>query len=262
MLGVAMVNSRLRIGGVSLAYTEWPGSPPPILALHGLSTSRGLLPTFLPEANQRFAYDARGHGESDHVLGGYRLEDFTADAVHFLTDVVAQPAIVVGHSLGGMTAICVAAQRPELVSALVLLDPTLYVGERGLRDDLQPFTNTFKNAGRPQEDLVKENIPPGRARQVSSLDPEAMAMCLDGSMFRGCDVDALLAAVRCPVVLQHGERELGSMIYPGELERAVSHIDNCMVMNIVGSGHTAWLVKPEEFRAAVGEAIAQLSKHG
>jgi pimeloyl-ACP methyl ester carboxylesterase len=100
---------------------DFGGTGPPILLLHGLM---GRARTWWPVARWLSRYgrvlglDARGHGASPHRGGGWRTEDFVADAAELL----AEPAVVIGHSMGGLHAWCLAAAHPGLVRAIVVED--------------------------------------------------------------------------------------------------------------------------------------------
>jgi pimeloyl-ACP methyl ester carboxylesterase len=106
-----------------LAYAEWPGAGPPILALHGISAT---LCSFLEVrehlAGRRcVAYDLRGRGRSaqDHA-GGIRAH--AADAIALAGALDVRRPVLVGHSLGAFVAAVAASQWPGGVAALVLLD--------------------------------------------------------------------------------------------------------------------------------------------
>src|SRR5262245_19375673 len=118
---------------VSLAYDDTGESDlPAVVFLHGLSQSRATWARFLPDLAQRFRVvrlDQRGHGESSHT-GEYVLDAYIADAVAFLEGVIGGPSILVGHSLGSVVAYGITQDRPDLVRAVLLEDPPLYVGER------------------------------------------------------------------------------------------------------------------------------------
>src|SRR5438477_7626371 len=117
----------------------------------------------MPEAvssrgiRRTFAFDARGHGESDRAPT-YRFLDFGNDAVAFLGTVVREPAVVIGHSLGAMTAIYAAANSPQLTLGAVLLEPPLYLPEAGLRDSKEMFTSVRNSAGKSQEELLQSGV--------------------------------------------------------------------------------------------------------
>src|SRR6058998_3364962 len=53
-----------------------------------------------------------------------------------------RPAVLVGHSLGGVIAACVARSRPDLTRGVLLEDPPLFVGTRE-RDEANPFLVMF-----------------------------------------------------------------------------------------------------------------------
>ena len=111
-----------------------PSRPPQILAIHGL-TGHGqrwqtVSTQHLPEFSVA-APDLIGHGRSSWAA------PWTLDAnVAALADLVdgAGPVVVVGHSFGGAVALNFAAARPDLVAALVLLDPAVALDGRWMRD--------------------------------------------------------------------------------------------------------------------------------
>lgn len=69
------------------------------------------------------ALDLRGCGQSDSPESGYEIRDFADDLAQFCRVVRIEKPVVVGHSLGGMVAVELAARYPSLPRALVLLDP-------------------------------------------------------------------------------------------------------------------------------------------
>jgi N-formylmaleamate deformylase len=68
--------------------------------------------------------DARGHGNSSVPDFGYRYEDHANDVVGLINALKLPPPILLGHSMGGMTAAVVASRKPNLLRGLVLADPT------------------------------------------------------------------------------------------------------------------------------------------
>jgi pimeloyl-ACP methyl ester carboxylesterase len=259
-------SQRFDTGEVELSYTEWPGDPPPVVALHGLSATRAGAFVEGRGSLRAFAYDHRGHGDSARTPGGYTFANYGKDAIAFLRGVVGEPALLIGHSLGAMTAIYVAAHAPDLVKAAFLGEPGLYAPEKGLRDDVIPMGAARELAGKPVPELVAAGLPPFVAAMRNKLDPEAMAMVIEGSAFAGWSTDDLLARIQCPVVLQHGDHSstdragMSSAIYPGELARAVAVIRSpCEVIHLAGTGHVAWLSQPEAWNLALRDFIQRFS---
>ena len=69
--------------------------------------------------------DFRGHGRSGRTPGEYVFRGYVADATAICEQVLGQPAVVIGHSLGGGTAAGLAQTRPDLVRGVVLEDPAI-----------------------------------------------------------------------------------------------------------------------------------------
>jgi pimeloyl-ACP methyl ester carboxylesterase len=115
--------------GVTIAY-EVTGSPadPTVLLLHGIADNLhsydAIAPKLAVDGFRVIAIDLRGHGSSSAaaVTG---LRDHAADAVAVIDELVGEPAVIVGHSLGGLVGISIAARHPDRCRALLVEDPTL-----------------------------------------------------------------------------------------------------------------------------------------
>ncbi|WP_406070631.1 alpha/beta hydrolase [Streptomyces sp. NBC_01020] len=131
--------------GIRLAYIDLGGAGRPVLALHG-AYGRGRsmlgLATHLGPGYRLIALDQRGHGLSDHP-DDYGRDGYIADAAALVEHLGLGPVAAVGHSLGGITAYQLAARRPELVSAVVVLDfPAEYRASLG-DDQLRALPTHF-----------------------------------------------------------------------------------------------------------------------
>jgi pimeloyl-ACP methyl ester carboxylesterase len=90
---------------VQLHYAEAYGPRPALVILHGLTGSHTEFLPVIPKLAKHahvYALDLRGHGLSSWAAGAYQLADYGRDVVAFLRQVVGKPAVVVGHSLGGL----------------------------------------------------------------------------------------------------------------------------------------------------------------
>ena len=119
------INERLfDTGEVRLNYAEGPANGPALVLLHGLGRRWQVFRPLIPALSLRwhiFAPDFRGHG-SRGACRGYHGTEYAGDIGRFLRDRVQEPAVIFGHSLGGMIGMWVAAHDPELVRALILGD--------------------------------------------------------------------------------------------------------------------------------------------
>src|SRR3990170_7270264 len=117
--------------GIRLHYMEWGGDAPPAVLLHATGFLARLWEPIATELGARFhvyALDARGHGDSDKPppAGAYGWEGLAADLMGFLDALGLAGVPIVGHSSGAAGAVRLAALRPEYVSALVLVEPTVF----------------------------------------------------------------------------------------------------------------------------------------
>jgi pimeloyl-ACP methyl ester carboxylesterase len=90
---------------VQLNYAEGPPNGPPLVLLHGLGRRWQVFLPVIPALSLRwhiFAPDLRGHGKSSRVARGYHGPEYAEDIHGLLRERVGAPAVLFGHSLGGM----------------------------------------------------------------------------------------------------------------------------------------------------------------
>ncbi len=180
--------------GITLHVAE-DGDPaaPPILLLHGITSFGGTWDWFVPELAERFRVlrlDFRGHGASDRTPDRYGAAGYASDAIAAIEQVAGGPCVLIGHSLGGITAATVLQQRPDLVRAAVLEDPPL---QRPRVDDNGLENNALMSSFR----LMRDTLP---GLQETGIAPELLAGILgsapsaDGTPFgERLHADALAA---------------------------------------------------------------------
>jgi pimeloyl-ACP methyl ester carboxylesterase len=117
----------LHTASVDLAYDDVGHGSPALLLLHGFSCGRSdfadQVEAFSPR-HRVIAFDQRGHGETSLARDGfYGFEATAADAKALCEALGVAHPVVVGHSLGGVSAIRLAVDGSA--SALVLLDSTV-----------------------------------------------------------------------------------------------------------------------------------------
>jgi pimeloyl-ACP methyl ester carboxylesterase len=102
------------------------GAGEPLLLLHGLAGSTANWVEVLPDLLERYrvvAVELPGHAGSGPLPAGASTADFAAVAADVLEAEGAVPALVAGHSFGGLVALRLAGSRPELVRGLLLVSP-------------------------------------------------------------------------------------------------------------------------------------------
>jgi pimeloyl-ACP methyl ester carboxylesterase len=243
-------------GPVALNYVaEGREDGRPLVFLHGVS---GRWQTWLPVMTafaagwRLYALDFRGHGRSGRVPGAYRAVDYAADVVAFLRRRVEQPAVLVGHSLGAIVAIAVAADAPEAVRAVVLEDPPLGVFDEqdfAVRPERPGFraSRDLAAAGLPRAQLFAalDEREPGvdaaalgaRTLTLSQIDPDVLTAILENRAREGYELAARLRRIACPVLFQQGNVALGAAVDDARVARARSLLADCTFEHFPDVGH-------------------------
>jgi pimeloyl-ACP methyl ester carboxylesterase len=100
------------------------GQGPEILLLHGLfgaAKNLGIIARALGRHARVITLDARNHGESGHDAA-MTYEIMAGDVAETMASLGVEAATIIGHSMGGKTAMMLALTRPELVTSLAVLD--------------------------------------------------------------------------------------------------------------------------------------------
>ncbi|WP_449627049.1 alpha/beta hydrolase [Rhodoglobus sp.] len=112
-------------GELTVAIWEPAGNPlGTILLIHGITASHMSWP-LIAAAFPKYrviAPDLRGRGASRGLPAPFGMPQHAADMNAVLAATETQSALVVGHSMGGFVAATLAAQHPERVSGLILID--------------------------------------------------------------------------------------------------------------------------------------------
>ena len=272
----------LDAGEIRMNFAEGPDNGPPLVLLHGLGRRWQVfepLIAVLSKSWHIYAPDLRGHGESAHIPRGYRGKEYAQDVITFLEQRVPGPAILFGHSLGGMIGLWIAAHRPELVRALMVGDsmlmskgfepdtmyPMLFAGLRDLAskkyeiDQLADGLATIKIKVPGLTEAVPIGDLPGNDREtlllwaacVKQVDPDAFAMTLDGSSLQDWDGETLLGQVRCPTLLLQGNPELGALMSDADVVRALKLLPAAVHVRFPTLGHALYIQQPEPVLRAV-----------
>ncbi|WP_196814452.1 alpha/beta fold hydrolase [Nocardia sp. BMG111209] len=149
------------IDGVRFGYREGPASGPALVLLHAqqmdwFSYSR-VLPALAADYHV-FDIDYQGHGGT-RTPAGYPMaaNRIGADLAALLDSVVGRPAYVTGNSSGGLLAAWLAAERPDLVTAVLLEDPPLFASEYPRIEQTiayRDFASSHKAIGQHVDDFL------------------------------------------------------------------------------------------------------------
>lgn len=260
-----------------LYYDSGGGQPgePPIVLVHGATLRSEDWENVFPRLATRYrviAYDTRGHGKSGRAAS-YTLVDLANDAARVLREVAKSPAIVIGHSVGGATALVVAAREPALVRALVLEDPWLSRYHDGLwrGDYFRALDGVLANALDPaalRTAVGRLPLPtPGPrgertiaevrgfysaerlATYYGAVDPAFVHELTRPEPEGSAAIAAASAKVAVPTLLLAADARIDSALADGEA--AALEAEGVQVARFPGVAHRLHGLKPEVFLEAI-----------
>ncbi|XP_074046208.1 sn-1-specific diacylglycerol lipase ABHD11-like [Macrotis lagotis] len=123
---VTLRSNRPRTLPLSYRLLDGLDTLPPVVFLHGLFSNKNIFQAeaealALETGRKVLTVDARNHGESPHSPD-CSYEAMSADLQVLLSKLGLTPCVLIGHSMGGKTAMMLALQKPELVDRLVSVD--------------------------------------------------------------------------------------------------------------------------------------------
>ncbi len=157
------------VGERRVSALRWGTGPPEIVFIHGGAQNAHTWDTVaLALDRPLLAVDLPGHGHSDWREDHSYWPPHLADDVAVVVREVAPTAeLVVGMSLGGLTAICLAAQHPELVRRLAIVDVTPGV-DHAKAEPIVTFVSGPETFASFQE-ILDRTVEFNPTRSVSSL---------------------------------------------------------------------------------------------
>lgn len=259
----------VRVRGRLLSWVDFGGVGPTVLALHG-SFGRGAVFAALAQRLRGIvrvvALDQRGHGLADHG-GPFTRSEFVADAAAVIDQLGSDPVVVLGHSLGGITAYQLAAQHPELVRALIVEDVGAVMRQPEVCHPVLDVRNWPRCA--PTREALAEAI---RAHGVPDADYFLHSAVVDEQGWRLLfDYDEMMAvqhhglgdwwcdwlASRCPALLLHGQHS--TLLSTDMAHQMVRRRPDTQLVAFPHAGHWIHDDDPAGCAAAILDFLATIS---
>ena len=248
-----------------------PVDAPQLVLLHGITSSAAANWPSIAHWSQRgwrvIALDARGHGLSPRwqpqqlLRAGQQLVDDVVEVLEYLqpTPTAGLKPILIGHSMGAATAAVVAAQRPDLVSALVLEDPARYGTRspsellrrgqaranhvnRTLADLPASLMALLENAGTPGQPSAQEALPSLWASQ--QLDQSLLGT---GVVAPEVEFTQLMESISLPTLLLTGDRRGEARVGAQLLAQLMEQNPHICGQVMPGAGHQVRRANPQAY---------------
>ncbi|AHC27593.1 MULTISPECIES: alpha/beta fold hydrolase [Mycobacteriaceae] len=244
------------------------GAGDPLVLVHGLmgrgSTWSRQLP-WLTELGAVYTYDAPWHRGRDvddpHPISTERFVQDLADAVA----VLGAPVTLIGHSMGGLHSWCLAAERPDLVAAVVVEDMAPDFRGR-TTGPWEPWVQALPVEFETAEQVYREFGPVAGQYFLEAFDRTATGWRLHGHVERWIEIAGQWGmrdywqqweTVRAPVLLLEAE---GTVAPPGQMRRMHETGYRTTYRAVPGAGHLIHDDAPEVYREAVEGFLAALAR--
>jgi len=235
-----------------------------LLFLHGVGGGRGAwddqLAFFAARGYRTHAWDQPGYGTAPSVEP-YDLEHIAAALRATIDHEVGEPAVLVGHSMGGFVAQETYARHPQWVRALVLCFTSAAFGGSG-----SDFARQFiaariapLDAGQRMADIAASLMPGMRGarsnpagfaraeRLMGAVPPQTYRKAV--ALLTTFDRRALLAEIRVPTLLIAGSDDKTAPA--SVMQRMAARIPGAEFVTLEGCGHLGPMDQPEAFNAAL-----------
>jgi len=245
----------------------------PMLCLHGGAVNAHWFDFVAAGFTDRYhmrALDQRGHGDSAWA-DVYGSVPMVADAVAFLDWLGVERTAVVGHSMGGINALCLSGLHPELVTALVLGDigpETNRAGTDRIQQNVRS-RDTFASVDEAFEHEMAQNPtsdPVARRSRVEhnlrenpdgtftwKYDPALRTFTARFESYSSDDQWAFWHALAVPTLLLRGA--LSDILTPELAVRMVESNPNARLVTLPGSGHSIATDVPDLVTAALADFL-------
>ena len=245
---------------------QGPDDAPVVLLSNSLGSTYEMWDPQVAALAQRFRvvrYDTRGHGRSPVPPGPYTIDDLVDDVAALLDRLGVERAHVVGLSLGGMTAMRLAAREPDRVDRLVVLctgarlepvsawtDRAATVRAHGTAAVAGPVVERWFTPG------FLESHPDERSRyqeMVAATPAEGYAGCCE--VIAAMDLRPDLGSISAPTLAIAGADDPATP--PARLEEVASGVQHGRLLVVPDAAHLANLQQPGAITPAIIEHLTR-----
>ncbi len=264
--------------GLILHYLDWGTAGMPLLVcLHGITQTAHSWDEVAPalaRTHHVLALDQRGHGDSSWASDGdYSIETQSRDIEAFLAARGEHHAVLVALSMGGLTAMTLAARAPQLVRGLVVVDVAPQVERRGV-ESIRAFVNENHELDSFEEFVMRahafnprrslDNIRMRLSHNLRQLPNGRWTWKYDPALRNPASLAGdpqelwqRARLIRCPVLIVRGGES--DVLAPEAAER-LGGIVGAEVRTVPGAGHSVMGDNPTAFLAAVEPFLTRLPR--
>jgi esterase len=258
--------------GRHIQYVLWGSKGPALVLLHSMGMDCHSMDAFCEALKGQYrilSLTILGHGESDVPDVSVPLPDHAEVMRGCYRELGYTPNVLIGHSIGGMMGMILAAEHPDEIKGLVLVDiaPFDMAAPRpGARAPVRaPPPSSFKDEEEAR-DYLKERYPgfteeyvENRLKYAFLREGDILKLKPAGDSIRaGMNIDLwpYVNRIKSPTLLLKGGA--GSIISPETAEKMGKSIANLEVVTVPGTGHMIPQDKPAEFEAEIRRFLKKI----
>lgn len=244
----------IQSGDVKIHYyrTATPGKP--LVLVHGITDDGGCWTRVAHELSAEYdvvMIDLRGHGLSDAPETGYSVDTMAEDVAALITQLKLDKPLVLGHSLGGIITLTLAALHPEMPARIVLEDPAPF----WMHDTPPPRDSDFRKGLPGWIARLKGKTYPVLMGEIHGSNPNwdeteyepwvrskmrvspnvAQMSLMDDTV--PPEFKKLLKQVHCPLLFLQSDTSLGAISRDQEIDVLRSLVPHLQTEYIHNAGH-------------------------
>lgn len=253
--------------GFRVHYTRTGGNKPPIVLAHGFSDS-GLCWSAFAQALEAdydlIMVDARGHGLSGAPDEGHNPSIQANDCAGLISALGLDRPVVIGHSMGAIMALALAANHPAAVGAVILEDPPAgwmpNAGRPVLSEDeavesrrgFDEWIAGIKSKTRQQLiDDQRAEAPQWAEAELGPWADAKIALHQNALKYVVMDEDPVFSAIRAPVLLITGDTSFGAIVSPEQAQALQQIVPHARIAQIPEAGHCIRRDQPAAYEQVV-----------
>jgi len=243
-------------------YKHTTGEGEPLCFLHGWALNGSVWDPVVDHLKQKYqvtTVDLPGHGKSPPPASGEYTVDSLAESVRLILE---PNTVLAGWSLGGLVAINIAAQYPELVKKLVLIASSPQFAnteswEHGVKKSvIDSFANdlTLKYRETIHRFLAIQTFGSEKAKPVirelkekvfANGEPHIDSLSKGLQILKNCNLWEVAKNIQCPTLIILGEKD--TLIPKSSGQETQKVISGSELQIIKGAGHAPFISHPDEF---------------
>jgi N-formylmaleamate deformylase len=272
-----LISAEVIANGTRLHYYSTGGEKPPLILVHGI-TDDGLcwmpVAEALADKHNVFMVDARGHGKSDAPEGGYTLENLATELAHFIQALGLKKPLVLGHSMGAITALVLAGLFPELPRAILLEDPPAFWSfdtassrDTESQNNLKAWISGLKR--KTWDDLMDEVRSTNPGWSEAELEPwvnskhrfsPRIIELVSPTDIASINFPDLVKRITCPALLISADPQRGAASREEDIAKLKALLPQLQIASIANAGHSIRRDQFARYMDVVQKALVEFQR--